>query len=408
MHSLWDEQTRKLAEETRDFIKEAVGPELLRSMDREEIRFAKDFIRAAASRGLLGVRFSPEYGGRGLPWISEVAAIEEVGVLGTALACNFVMPSIVGEALSTFGTEEQKKKYLTAINKAELFSAEALTEPRGGSDFFGATCTATKDGNEYVIRGHKRFIVGGEGADVFLVYARTAEDGPSRESISAFIVERSPRLKVEFLYGLMGTRGGGTARIFFDDVRIPAGNLVGPLNGGGLVFDRMMVPERMTSAAGAVGLGRAALEVATRYSDKRKAFGRKIRKFQAVSSRVADSISRLDAARSLLWVAAQKADSGQDPRRLVSEAKKVCTQAAWDTVNDAMQVMGGIGYTDVYPIERLLRDARLGVIWTGSNEVMSLLIQHEYYKELLSSGPVGRDVEDDAINADQKEEKVFE
>ncbi len=408
MHSLWDDQTRKLAEETRAFVKEAVTSDLLRSMDREEIRFAKDFIRAAASRGLLGVRFSPEYGGRGLPWLAEVAAIEEVGVLGTALACNFVMPSIVGEALSAFGTDEQKKKYLTAINKAELFSAEALTEPRGGSDFFGATCTAIKDGNEYVIRGHKRFIVGGEGADVFLVYARTGEDGPSKESISAFIVERSPKLKVEFVYGLMGTRGGGTARIFFDDVRIPAENLLGPLNGGGLVFNRMMVPERMTSAAGAVGLGRAALEVAARYSDKRKAFGRKIRKFQAVSFRVAESISRLDAGRALLWVAAQKADSGQDPRRLVSEAKKFCTQAAWDTVNDAMQVMGGIGYTDVYPIERLLRDARLGVIWTGSNEVMSLLIQHEYYRELLSSGPAGRDVEDDAMNADQKEEKVYE
>lgn len=408
MHSLWDEQTAKLAEETREFVKEAVTPDLLRSMDQEEIRFAKDFIKDAASRGLLGVRFSPEYGGRGLPWVAEVAAIEEVGVLGTALACNFVMPSIVGQALSDFGTEQQKKKYLSAIIKAEMFSAEALTEPRGGSDFFGATCTAVKDGNEYVISGHKRFIVGGEGADVFLVYARTGKDGPSKESISAFIVERSPRLKVEFLYGLMGTRGGGTARIFFDDVRIPAENLLGPLNGGGLVFNKMMVPERMTSAAGAVGLGRAALEVATRYSDKRKAFGRKIRKFQAVSFRVAESISRLDAARALLWVAAQKADSGQDPRRLVSEAKKVCTQAAWDTVNDAMQIMGGIGYTDVYPIERLLRDARLGVIWTGSNEVMSLLIQHEYYKELLSAGPVGRDVENDAINADCGDEKVFE
>ncbi len=408
MDVLWDQPTRDLVAEVRAFVKDGVPADLLRQMDREEVRFAKDFIRAAAERNLLGLRFDPAFGGRGLPWTAELAAIEEVGVLGSALACNYVMPSIVGEALSVFGSPEQKTKYLAPILKAELFCAEALTEPRGGSDFFGAACTATKDGEDYVLRGQKRFIVGGEGADVFLVYARTDHQAPGHKAISAFLVERTERLRVEYLYGLMGTRGGGTARILFDDVRVPAANLVGPLNGGAQVFNRMMVPERLTSAAGAVGLGRAALEVATRYSDSRLAFGQKIRSFQAVSFRVADALTRLDAARALAWVAGVKADSGQDPRRLVSEAKKACTQAAWDTVNDAMQIMGGIGYTDVYPIERLLRDARLGIIWTGSNEVMSLLIQHEYYKQLLGQGPPGRDVEPDALSADQGQEKVFE
>jgi alkylation response protein AidB-like acyl-CoA dehydrogenase len=407
MQVLWDETTRSLVEETREFVKQDVPADLLRRMDREEVRFAKDFIRAAARRGLLGLRFPPAYGGRGLPWTAEIAAIEEVGVLGSALGCNYVMPSIVGEALVAFGDEAIKRKYLSAIIRAELFCAEALTEPRGGSDFFGATCSAIRDGNEFVLRGQKRFIVGGEGADVFLVYARSDPEAAAGKSISAFLVERSDRVRVEYLYGLMGTRGGGTARILFDDVRVPADNLIGPLHGGAAVFNRMMVPERMTSGAGALGVGRAAIEVAARYSNQRVAFGQKIRNFQAVSFRVADSVSRLDAARALLWVAACKADSGQDPRRLVSEAKKVCTQAAWDTVNDAMQIMGGIGYTDVYPIERLLRDARLGIIWTGSNEVMNLLIQHEYYRELLASGPAGRDVEPDALSADQEQEKFF-
>jgi acyl-CoA dehydrogenase len=408
MHVLWDEKTRALVEEVRDFVKNDVPSDLLRKMDREEVRFAKEFIRAAASRNLLGLRFPKEYGGRGLPWTSEVAAIEEVGVLGTALGCNYVMPSIVGEALHAFGTEEQKKKYLTPIIKAELFSAEALTEPRGGSDFFGATCTATKDGNAFVLRGYKRFIVGGEGADVFLVYARTDMDAPGQKALSAFLVERDDRLKVEYLYGLMGTRGGGTARIRFDDVRVPQENLVGPLNGGGLVFNRMMVPERLTSAAGALGAGRAALEVAARYTENRKAFGKKVRKFQGVSFRVAESVARMDAARALTWVAAKKADSGEDPRRLVSEAKKVATESSWTTVNDAMQIMGGIGYTDVYPIERLLRDGRLSLIWTGTGEIMNLLIQHEYYKELLTHGPAGRDIEADALSTDAEAEKVFE
>lgn len=408
MHVLWDEITRSLVEEVRDFVKNEVPADLVRRMDREEVRFAKDFIRAAARRNLLGLRFPPAYGGRGLPWTAELAALEEVGVLGTALGCNYAMPSIVGEGILAFGTEEQKRKYLVPILKAELFCAEALTEPRGGSDFFGAACTARRDGGEFVLRGGKRFIVGGEGADLFFVYARTDTDAPGRQAISAFLVERCERLKVEYLYGLMGTRGGGTARILFDDVRVPAANLVGPLNGGATVFNRMMVPERLTSAAGAIGGARAALEVAARYTEHRRAFGKKVREFQGVSFRVADSISRLDAARALTFVAARKADSGEDPRRLVSEAKKVATEAAWQTVNDAMQIMGGIGYTDVYPVERLLRDSRLTMIWTGTNEVMNLLIQHEYYRELLAHGPRGRDVEDDALSWDRREEKVFE
>jgi len=409
MHLLWDDRTRALVEEVRDFVKNDVPADLVRRMDKEEIRFAKDFIRAAGRRGLLGLRFPEAYGGRALPWTAEVAAIEEVGVLGTALGCNYVMPSIVGEGITAFGSEEHKRKYLPAILKAEIFCAEALTEPRGGSDFFGAACKAVRDGDSFVLSGQKRFIVGGEGADLFFVYARTAAEGvPGHKAISAFLVERSDRIKVEYLYNLMGTRGGGTARIRFDEVRVPASNLVGPLNGGGQVFNRMMVPERLTSAAGAVGLGRGALEVAARYSEHRRAFGQKIREFQGVSFRLADSVTRLDAARALLVAAARKADSPADPRRLISEAKKFCTEAAWQTVNDAMQMMGGIAYTDVYPIERLLRDARLALIWTGTSEVMNLLIQHEYYKELLAKGPAGRDVEGDAASAELQAEKVFE
>ncbi|HET90632.1 MAG TPA: acyl-CoA dehydrogenase, partial [Chloroflexi bacterium] len=175
---------------------------------------------------------------------------------------------------------------------------------------------------------------------------------------------------------------------------------------------RMMIPERMTSAAGAIGMGQAALEVATRYSDRRKAFGEQIRRFQAVSFKIADSVTLLDAARGLVYGAARSVDGGDDParsRRLVSEAKRFATDAAWQVVNHAMQVLGGIGYTNVYPIERLLRDTRLIMIWTGTNEVMDLIIQHEYYKELLGGPPEawGRDVEPDAPEAGSAE-KVYE
>jgi hypothetical protein len=170
----------------------------------------------------------------------------------------------------------------------------------------------------------------------------------------------------------------------------------------------MMIPERLTSAGGALGMGRAVLEVATRYAHKRKAFGRVIRDFEGVSFRIAESAARTDAARALCFVAGRTVDAGLDARRLVSEAKKVATEAAWATVNDAMQVMGGIGYTEVFPVERMLRDVRLALIWTGTNEIMNLLVQHEYAKELLGRKAKVRDVELDARRCDAEDEKVYE
>jgi hypothetical protein len=289
--------------------------------------------------------------------------------------------------------------------------AEALTEPRGGSDFFGTTTTARREGDHYVLEGQKRFVVGAEGADLILVYARTDPEAKPHQGLSTFLVERGPGVDVEHVYGLMGTRGGGTGRIYFRGARVPAANLVGPENGAAAIFYQMMIPERMTSAAGALGMARAALEVAARYSDRRKAFGQKIRNFEAVSFKVADSITQLDAARMLVYGAARAIDAGDDPRRcrrLVSEAKKFATDTAWHVVNHAMQIMGGIGYTSIYPIERLLRDTRLIMIWTGTNEVMDLIIQHEYYRELLGRGEAVRDVEADAPEADLSDEKVYE
>jgi alkylation response protein AidB-like acyl-CoA dehydrogenase len=404
---LLTEQEKALQDEVRDFVKNDVPYQLVRDMDLSTIETGRPFVEMAGKRNLLGLRFPKEYGGRGLKWTAEVAAIEEVGVLGNSISCAYVMPSIVGEAINVFGTREQKERYLKPTNEGKLYSAEALTEPRGGSDFFGATTRAVKNGDSFVLNGEKRFVVGAKDSDYFLVYAKSAPDAPPHESISCFIVERDMGVKDQTIYTLLGTRGGGTGRIVFKDVRVPKENLVGELHQAYRVFNRMMVPERLTSGAGCLGLGRAALEVATRYSTRRKAFGRTIDKFQAVNFMVADSVSTLDAARALVYAAARIADSGGDSRRLVSEAKKVGTEAAWKVINSAMQIMGGIGYTSVYPIERFLRDCRLAMIWTGTNEVMNLLIQHEYYKELKERKIEPRDVEEDAITPDN-EEKVYE
>lgn len=402
-------QQKELRNEVREFVK-WVPRDLLLDMDADRVRYPKEYVIELARRNLLGLRFPKEFGGRGLKWIDEIVALEEIGLLGASLACLFSLVSIVGEAIYVFGTEEQKRKYLEPLLKGEIFCAEALTEPRGGSDFFGTTTVARKKGDFYILNGQKRFVVGAEGADIFLVYAKTGEDIPEK-SLSAFIVERNKGVEARYVYGLMGTRGGGAGRLILRDTQVPVGNLLLGENRGADIFNRMMIPERMTSAAGAVGLARIALEIASRYSNKRKAFGRVIREFEGVSFKIADSVTKLDAASGLIYgtaVAVDNLGSTGYTRRLVSEAKKFATDSAWEVINDAMQIMGGIGYTNVYPIERMLRDARLMMIWTGTNEIMNLIIQHEYFREILEYDREVRDVEDDAQESRAEAEKIYE
>ena len=410
IEAMLNESQKRLRNEVREFVK-AVPRQLILDMDADKVRYPRQFLEDAARRKLLGLRFSPEYGGRGLGWEDEIIALEEGGTLPLSLGCLYGLVSICGEAFQVFGSEEQKRKYLQPTLQARLCCAEALTEPRGGSDFFGATTTASKNGSYYFLRGQKRFIVGAEGADYFLVYAKTDPEAPSRESLSLFVVEKDMGVEVKHVYGLMGTRGGGAGRILFRDVKVPQENIIGKEGQGGEIFYRMMIPERMTTAAGILGTARSALEIAARYSDKRKAFGTRIRDFQAVSFKVADSVTKLDAASSLVHATAMTIDRGLDrklARRMVSESKKFATEVAWEVVNDAMQILGGIGYTSVYPIERMLRDTRLAMIWTGTNEVMNLIIQHEYYRDLVTSRDESRDVEGDALEAEEMEEKVYE
>jgi len=395
-------------DEVRAFVREEITPDFLRDMDNDEITYPREYVEKLAAKNLIGARFPKKWGGRGFSWAAEIAALEEIGCLGMALGCAFSMPSIVGEALNVFGTDEQKKKYLKPMLEGKLVSAEALTEPRGGSDFFGATTKAELKGDHFILNGQKRFVVGADGADFFLVYCKTNFDPDAHKysKISLLIVDKGPGVEVEYQYGLLGCRGGGTGRLVFRDAKVPKENIVGELHGGAICFNQMMIPERMTSAGGCLGVW-GALDVALRYSNKRAAFGRLIKKFQAVNFMSADSITQLDAARGLAYTAAMAIDSDYpNVRRLVSEAKKFTTQTAWNVVNNAMQVMGGIGYTDVYPIERALRDIRLSLIWTGTSEIMNLLIQHEYYDEVLNQPYDRRELERDAMNPDESE-RIF-
>jgi butyryl-CoA dehydrogenase len=412
---LLDEAQKKIRDEVRDFVR-WVPREMVLDMDADRIRFPKEFLKEAGQRNLLGCRYPRKWGGRDMDWVISCVILEEIGTLGYEFACVFgVGAELVCDAIILHGTDAQKEKYVKPLLKGEMFAAECLTEPRGGSDFFGATTRAEERGDYFLLNGQKRFIVGGEGADYFLVYARTDFDPKARpqDSLTAFIVDRGPGVETKYLYGLMGCRGGGTARLVFKDVKVPRENILGRKNGAYDVFNTMMIPERLGSSVMAIGSARVALDVATRYTSRRKAFGATINNFQGVSFQVAEAATLLDAARALGYATARAVDSGVEMhrvRRMVSESKKFITESCQKVVHHAMQVVGGIGYTTIFPIERIHRDIRLASIWTGSSEVMSMIIAHEWYRECLKrKAPAQeRDYEADAPEAFAEDEKIYE
>jgi len=410
---LLSEKQKKLKKEARDFVK-SIPRKMILDMDADNIRFPKEFLQEAGRLNLMGCRYPEKWGGRAMDWVSTCMVMEEIGVLGYIFACTFgVGAELVCDAIVLHGNDTQKEKYVKPLLKGEIFAAECLTEPRGGSDFFGTTTTAEDKGDHFVLNGQKRFIVGGEGADYFLVYARTNPDAEPHKSISCFIVDRSEGVESEYLYGLMGCRGGGASRLVFKGVKVPKENLLGELNQGVRVFNTMMIPERLGTAAMTIGAAAPAVDVATGYTSKRKAFGQPVAGFQGVSFQVAEAVTLLDASRAMIYTTARAVDeriNDKQIRRLVSQAKKFVTESCQKAAHNAMQVMGGIGYTNIYPVERIFRDLRLASIWTGTNEVMSMIIANEWYKEYWNRNQADRirDMEPDAQEANAKDEKIFE
>lgn len=412
---LFTREQLKLRDEVRDFVK-WVPRQMILDMDSDKIKFPKEFLAEAGRRNLLGSRHPEKWGGRGVDWATQCMICEEVGTLGYEFACVFgVGADLVCDAIILHGTDDQKKKYVIPLLKGEIFAAECLTEPRGGSDFFGATTTAVDNGDHFLLTGQKRFIVGGEGADYFLVYARTdlRPEAKPEQALTCFIVERGPGVETKYLYGLMGCRGGGTARLVFKNAVVPKENVLGQVNGAYSVFTTMMIPERLGTAAMTIGGARVALDVATNYTTRRKAFGKTINQFQGVSFQVAESAMLLDAARSLAYTTSRAVDTPSvgrgTVRRMISESKKFITEACQKVIHNSMQVVGGIGYTNILPLERLYRDVRLASIWTGTSEVMSMIIAHEWYREFQKRKELSiRNYEADAAEADAMDEIVYE
>jgi len=402
----------KVRDEVRDLVK-WVPRQMILDMDADKIKFPKEFLQEAGRRNLLGCRYPKKWGGRDMDWVTTCMLMEEVGTLGYEMACVFgVGAELVCDAIIQHGTDEQKEKYVKPLLRGDIFAAECLTEPRGGSDFFGATTKAEDKGDYFLLNGQKRFIVGAEGADYFLVYAKTHPEAKPQEAITCFIVDRTEGVEVKYLYGLMGCRGGGTGRIIFRNVKVPKENVVGKVQGAYAVFNTMMIPERLGTASMTIGAARPALDIATNYTSRRKAFGQVIAQFEGVSFQIAEAAMLLDAARAMAYVTARAVDDGADMhriRRMVSQSKKFITESCQKVVHNSMQVMGGIAYTNVFPIERIYRDVRLASIWTGTSEVMSMITAHEWYREYFAQKAKQntRDFEQDAQEACE-EEKIYD
>ncbi len=411
-HLLTDAQ-KALRTEVRDLVR-SVPRDLLLAMDRDEVDFPRELLQEAGRRNLMGVRYPRAVGGRGLDWPTTCMVMEEVGALGYIVACVFgVGAELCCDAVVLHGTTEQQLRYVQPLLRGESFAAECLTEPTGGSDFFDTRTVAVDCGDHFVLNGQKRFIVGGTAADWFLVYARTDPNAKPQQGITCFIVERGDGVETPYLYGLMGCRGGGASRVVFRDVKVPKRNVLGRVNAGAAVFETMMIPERLGTAAMTIGAARPALELATRYAQRRKAFGRRIKSFQGVSFQLAQAATLLDASRAMCWNAALAVEARERPdriRRYVSETKKFVTESCQQVAHNAMQVMGGIGYTNVYPVERTVRDLRLATIWTGTSEVMAMIVAHEWIREMERTHEAGetRDPENDAAEAFAEDEKIFE
>jgi alkylation response protein AidB-like acyl-CoA dehydrogenase len=282
------------------------------------------------------------------------------------------------------GTDEQKRRFLPPLASGEKLAAYALTEPGSGSDAGGMRSRAVRHGDTYVLNGSKTFITGGSVADTIVVFARTDRDGQGEaRDISAFVVEKSmPGFRVGKLEKKLGIRGSPTAQLFFEDVAIPAANLLGPEGDGFKLAMRVLDHSRPGIAAQALGIAEGAFAVASRYAGERKQFGKPINAFQAIQFMLADMATAIEAARMLTYAAGDALDRHLKTITLTSSMAKVfASDVAMRVTTDAVQVLGGYGYLRDFPVERMMRDAKITQIYEGTNEIQRLVIARELLKE---------------------------
>jgi alkylation response protein AidB-like acyl-CoA dehydrogenase len=375
-------EQEEIREMVHDICLERVEP---RAAEIDESgSFPWDIKELFAKHDILGIPFTPEYGGVSGSALTLVVAIEEISKFCATSALILSVQSLGSLPIWLAGSEEQKRKYLPPLASGEKMAAYALTEPGSGSDAGGMRTRAIRQGDSYILNGSKTFITGGSVADTIVVFARTDQDGetPAR-NISAFILEKTmPGFRVGKLERKLGIRGSPTAQLFFEDVALPAANRLGDEGEGFKVAMRVLDHSRPGIAAQALGLAEGAFDLARRYALTRRQFGKPIAEFQAIQFMLADMATQIEAARVLTYAAADALDRNLSGLGASSSmAKLFASDTAMRVTTDAVQILGGYGYLRDFPAERMMRDAKITQIYEGTNEIQRFVIAREMLKD---------------------------
>lgn len=357
----------------RDFAEDVLKPKVA---DRDEKEyFDREVFTQMAELGLTGIPFESEYGGADMDYIAYAIAVEELGRVDPSAADTLSAHVSLGAwPIYNYGTEEQKQKYLIPLAKGEKLGAFGLTEPNAGTDAAGQQTVAVLDGDNYILNGTKLFITNGGEADIYIIFAMTDKSKGSR-GISAFIVEKDyPGFSIGKIEDKMGIRGSSTAELIFRDCVVPKENLLGKEGEGFKIAMKTLDGGRIGIAAQALGIAEGALEESIKYIKERQQFGRPLSKFQGLQWMVADMATAIEAAKLLVYRAAYNKSNGLPYNKEAAMAKLYAANVAMDVTTKAVQLHGGYGYTKDYPVERMMRDAKITEIYEGTSQVQQMVI----------------------------------
>ncbi len=382
---LTDEQ-REIRELVRTLARERVAPRAAEIDKAAE--FPWDMVDLLREHELFGLPFDEEHGGTGTGALMVLVAIEELSKVCATTGLLLAVQELGSLGLKLAGTDEQKSRYLPRLASGEWLPAYALTEPGSGSDSAAMRTEARREGDEYVLTGGKRFITNAGVAELYTVFAKTDPAG-GHAGISAFLVEASaPGFEVGRIEPKMGIKGSTTGEIFFNDCRIPAENLLGEEGDGFPIAMRILDRSRPGIGAQGLGLAQGATDYALEYAKSRETMGKPIAEHQLIAATLADMETKCEAARGLLYKCGLLIDEGADGPELTkisAMAKLFCTDVAMEVTTDAVQILGGYGYIQEYPVERMMRDAKITQIYEGTNQIQRLVIARQMLQENRTS-----------------------